>query len=105
LTFIEFLTIHEQHNELLSLTWASHEPLTNLYVPSYLTFKIVVQQYGLHHCGCFADVYVHMHLTDQIAMFEIVKVACLEVASNLCFDLSHMFPDVEIMVTFGMVYP
>jgi hypothetical protein len=28
----------------------------------------------------------------------------LEVASNLCFELSHKFFDVKIMVTLGMVY-
>jgi hypothetical protein len=91
-------------SEPLSLTWASHGPPIDLYMPSYLTFNIVGQQYGLHHCGCFADVYVHMHLADQIAMFETVKVACLEAASYLCSKLSHKFPNVEDMATFGMVY-
>jgi hypothetical protein len=45
-----------------------------------------------------------MHPTDQIAMFETVKVACLEVASNLCFELSCKFHDVKVMAAFGMVY-
>jgi hypothetical protein len=103
--FIEFLTIHEQHSELLPLTWASHEPLANLYVPSYLAFNIVGQLYGLHHCGCSANVYVHTHLADQIAMFKIVKVACSEATWNLCSELSHKFLNVEIMVVFGMVHP
>jgi hypothetical protein len=61
-TFNEFSAIHEQCNELLPLTWASHEPLDDLYAPSYLTFNIASQQYGLHHHGGFADVYVHVHL-------------------------------------------
>ncbi len=101
--FNEFSIVHER-NKLFSLIWASHGPPIELYVPSHLTFNIVGQQYGLHHCGCFVDGYVHMHMADQIAMFETVKVACSEVVSNLCSELSHKFPYVEIMATFGMVY-
>jgi hypothetical protein len=74
-------------------------------VPSYLTFNIVGQQYGFHHYGSFSDVYVHVHLVNQIAMLEIVKVACSKVASNLCSKLSRRFLDVEVMVDLGMVYP
>jgi hypothetical protein len=33
--FNEFLVVHEQCNELLLFTWVSHEPSSNLYVPSY----------------------------------------------------------------------
>ncbi len=71
---------------------------------SYLTFNIVSQQYDFHHCGSFIDVYVHVHFVNQIAMLEIVKVACSKVVSNLCSELSRRFLDVEIMVNLGMVY-
>ncbi len=49
--FNEFFVVHEQCTELLPLTWASHEPPTYLYVPLYLAFNIIGQQYGLHHHG------------------------------------------------------
>lgn len=73
-------------------------------MPPYLTFNIVGQQYGLHHCGCSTDIFVHMHSADQIAMFETIKVACSEVASNLYSELSRKFRDVEVIAAFGMVY-
>jgi hypothetical protein len=43
-------------------------------------------------------------LVDQIAMLEIVKAACSKVASNLCFELFHRFPNVKVMAALGMVY-
>jgi hypothetical protein len=58
--FNEFSIVHEQCNELLPLAWASHEPPTYLYMPLYLAFNIVGQQYGFHHCGSFANVYATM---------------------------------------------
>lgn len=33
-TFNEFTVVCEHHNELLPLTWASHEPLIDLYMPA-----------------------------------------------------------------------
>ncbi len=34
-----------------------------------------------------------------------MKVACAKVATKLCFELFHRFPNVEIMAALGMVYP
>ncbi len=42
-TFNEFSTVHEYCSDLMSFTWASHEPPADLYVPSYLTFNIASQ--------------------------------------------------------------
>jgi hypothetical protein len=42
-------------------------------------------------------------LVDQIVMLETIKVACLKVASNLCFELFSRFPDVKVMAALGMV--
>jgi hypothetical protein len=100
-TFNEFIVVCEHHNELLSLMWASHEPLIDLYMPPlYLAFNIVGQSYGLHHHGGSIGVYVHMNL-----IYQTMKATCLEVVSNLYFDLFHRFLDVEIMAILGMVYP
>jgi hypothetical protein len=37
-------------------------------------------------------------------MVEIVKDACLQVASNLCVGLTCKFHDVKFIVALGMVY-
>jgi hypothetical protein len=68
--FNEFSVVHEQCSELLPLNWASHEPPIYLYVPLYLAFNVVGQQYGLHHHGSFVDVYVTMRkkVVLQIAL-------------------------------------
>ncbi len=44
-------------------------------------------------------------LANQIVMLETVKAACSKAASNLCFELSHKFLDVNVMATLGIVYP
>jgi hypothetical protein len=59
---------------------------------------------GIHHCGSSTNVYVHVNLVNQTIMFETMKVACLEAASNLCHELFHMFVDVKIMVALGIMY-
>jgi hypothetical protein len=46
----------------------------------------------------------HVHIAEQIAMFETVKVACSKTTSNLCFKLSCRFPNVDVMVVISMVY-
>jgi len=37
-------------------------------------------------------------------MIESMKVACSKAATTLCVELSHRFPNVEIMSTLGIVY-
>jgi hypothetical protein len=102
-TFNEFIVVYEHYSELLPLTWASHEPSRLVLCVAILSVQHVGQNYGLHHHGESINVYVHVNLVNQTTMFETMKVACLEVALNLCFELSHRFLHVEIMTTFGIV--
>jgi hypothetical protein len=59
----------------------------------------------LHHNGGVEGVYIHVHHYHEIEIFHTMKVTCSKVAIKLCFELSHKFPNVEIMATLGMVYP
>jgi hypothetical protein len=68
-------------------------------------FYLWVLWCSFHHYGSFANVYVHVHLVDQIAMLETVKVACLKATSNLCSKLFCRFFNEEVMAALGMVYP
>jgi hypothetical protein len=38
-------------------------------------------------------------------MIEQVKIACSKVATTLCVELFRRFPDAEIMLALGIVYP
>jgi hypothetical protein len=43
-------------------------------------------------------------MSDQFAMIESMKVACVKATTTLCVELFRKFFDVEIMSTFGIVY-
>ncbi len=69
-TFNEFIVVCEHHNELLPLTWVSHEFDVNLYLLPYLAFNIVGHNYGIHHHGGSNGAYVHVNMSDQFVMIE-----------------------------------
>ncbi len=43
-------------------------------------------------------------MSDQSAMIELVKVACLKATTTLCVELFHRFFDAKIMSALGIVY-
>ncbi len=72
----------------------------------YLAFKIGGQNYGLHHCGGFYGVYIHVNLINHYgAMLETMNVVCLKTTWNLCVELYYRSLDLEIVVALGKVYP
>ncbi len=60
--------------------------------------------YAFHHHGVLNNAYVHVHMTYHQKLVEIVKDAFLQVASNLCVELTCKFHDAKTIVALGMVY-
>jgi hypothetical protein len=104
-TFNEFTTICEHRSELLALIWVSHEFDADLYLLPYLAFNIVSHNYILHNRGGSNGAYVYVNMSDQFAMIESVKVACLKAATTLCVELFRKFLNLEIMLALGIMYP
>jgi hypothetical protein len=76
-----------------------------MYLLPYLAFNIVDHNYKLHHRGGSNGAYVHVNMSDQFAMIELVKAACSKATTTICVELFRKFLNVEIMSTLGIVYP
>jgi len=87
------------------LSFGLHMKMRQIYYLPFLVFDIGDQKYGLHHCGGVEGAYIHVHHFHEIEMLHTMKATCSKVATKLCFELSHRFPDADIMAIFGMVYP
>lgn len=91
--FNEFFAVCEHCSEQLPLTQVSHNSNANFtcYYTWHLGLAIVGRIHGLHHCGGFDSVYVHVNINDQSVMIEMMKIACLEIIVSLYVELSCKF--------------